>query len=69
MPLWKVKMKLQLNDNLKAILLVVGICIAFYLLIFTTWNLTSSEENRPSSFLWDGSKDGYKRDPLYDRKK
>ncbi len=62
-------MKIQLTDNLKAILIVVTACLLLYIIIFTAWNLSGGKDNpSPSSFFWDNRKDGYKANPLYDRK-
>jgi hypothetical protein len=61
-------MKLKLNENGKAFLLVMLVLAIFYVLIFLAWNFTN-KDHKPSGLLYDWRKEGYTEDPLGDRKK
>lgn len=58
---------MNLTQQQKYIIQIVGIVVLFYIVIFLVWNFTSPDSERPTGILWDSKKEGYKRDPLDDR--
>lgn len=57
------------KNNLKAIGIIIVLCLAFYIIIFISWNNSPNAEHKPTFYFWDNHKEGYVKDPLVDKYK
>lgn len=56
-----------MNDNSKTMLKIFAIIFGFYLGMMLIWNYTN-ETHKPSHLFVDWRKEGFKENPLHDRK-
>ncbi len=60
-------MKIKLNNNSRVMIKAVFGLLLFYFVLMILWNFTNTT-HKPTNLLWDWKKEGYKENPLHDRK-